>query len=57
MKLRRFVLLSITLAAVATTALTGCEPTFIENAARRSLSSFVIDLVSTAANATIAPQP
>ena len=34
---------------------TGCERGFIDDAARRSLASFIVDVVQTAVNGTIVP--
>ena len=52
---RRFSLLKLLVALVAVTALTGCKGDFVENAARGSLSSFIIDIMSTAIDETINP--
>jgi len=52
---RRLPLLIVLLAAIAGTVLTGCEISFVGDAARQSLSSFVIDVFSTAVDATINP--
>lgn len=52
---RRFSLLIVVLAAISSTILTGCETGFVGDAARQSLSSFVINVFSTAVNATITP--
>ena len=52
---RRFPLLIVLLATIAGTVMTGCETGFVGDAARQSLSSFVINVFSTAVNATINP--
>lgn len=52
---RRFSLLTLLVGLVAVTALTSCKGDFIENAARGSLSSFIIDIMSTAISETIDP--
>lgn len=44
---------TILLSALACIALTGCGAQFIQNAARDSLSSFVIDVFTTAVNETV----
>ena len=55
MNKRRFSLLALILGAVLGIALTGCDAEFIGDAARRSLSSFAIDVFSTAVNETVNP--
>ena len=52
---RRFSLLTLLVALVAATALTSCKGDFVENAARGSFSSFIIDIMSTAISETIDP--
>ena len=48
-------LASLLLALLAAAFSTGCETGFVTDAARTSLASFVIDVVSTAANEEIGP--
>ncbi len=55
MNKRRLSLLALALAAVLGTALTGCNVEFVGDAARRSMSSFAIDVFSTAINETVNP--
>ncbi len=52
---RRSPLLTVLVAVVATTILMGCETGFVADAARESLSSFVIDVFTTAASESINP--
>ncbi len=49
----RFAYLLLAVLAVAFS--TGCETGFVTDAARTSLASFVVDVVSTAANDGIGP--
>ncbi len=55
MNARRHSRLFLAMLILTGALVTGCETGFVTDAARRSLSSFVIDLVTTAANETIAP--
>ncbi len=52
---RRSPLLTVLAAVVTTTILMGCETGFIADAARENLSSFVIDVFTTAASESIDP--
>ncbi len=52
----RFSLPKLLVALVAVSALTSCKGDFVENAARGSLSSFIIDVMSTAINETVHPE-
>jgi hypothetical protein len=51
---RRFTLFAVGLAFLCT-ALAGCESGFVTDAARRSLSSFAIDIFNTVVTQTINP--
>ncbi len=46
---------TILLSALAGIALTGCGTQFVQDAARQSLSSFVVDVLTTAVTETINP--
>ncbi len=52
---RRSSLFSVLVAVAATTALTGCETGFVSDAARESLSSFVVNVLTTAVTESINP--
>lgn len=52
---RRSPLFTVLAAVAATTALTGCETGFVSDAARESLSSFVINVFTTAVSESINP--
>lgn len=52
---RRSHLFTLLVTVAATTALTGCETGFVSDAARESLSSFVINVFTTAVSESINP--
>ena len=52
---RRSSLFYVLVAVAATTALTGCESGFVSDAARESLSSFVVNVLTTAVTESINP--
>ena len=48
-------LFTVLVAVAATTALTGCETGFVSDAARESLSSFAVSVLTTAVSESINP--